>query len=56
MTRYTIPPYCDPLKCERGYIHYRSHSDKRKNCIVAALVAFGAGVAAATLIQVYFGV
>ena len=56
MKHYTIPTYCDPLKTERGYIHYQSKPDKRCNCVVATLVAFGAGVAAATLIQVYFGV
>jgi len=55
MTRYTTPSYCDPLKTERGYIHYQSSQDKRKNCFLASLVAFGAGVAVCTLIQVYFG-
>ena len=53
MTRYTIPSYCDPLKTERGYIHYQSPADKRKNCFLAALVAFGAGVAVCTLISEY---
>lgn len=56
MKHYTVPSYLDPLKTERGYIHYQSKTDKRCNCIVATLIAFGAGVAAATLIQVYFGV
>jgi len=52
MTRYTIPEYCNPLK-QKGYIHYSSRQDKRKNCFLAALVAFGAGVAACTLISEY---
>jgi len=52
MTRYTIPEYCNPLK-QKGYIHYRSHSEKRKNCFIFALVAFGAGVAVCTLISEY---
>ena len=55
MTHYTIPEYCNPLK-QKGYVKYQSRSDKRCNCIVAALVAFGAGVAVATLITTYFGV
>jgi len=53
MTRYTQPSYCDPAKTERGYVHYRSRSDKRRSCFLFALVAFGAGAAVCTLIQVY---
>jgi len=52
MTRYTQPEYCNPFK-QKGYIHYQSSQDKRKNCFVAGLVAFGAGVAVATLIVEY---
>ena len=55
MKRYTVPSYIDPLKTERGYIKYVSAHDKRCNCLIAAIVAFGAGVAVCTLIQVYFG-
>ena len=54
MTHYTVPDYCNPFR-QKGYMHYQSKADKRCNCIVAALVAFGAGVAVCTLIQVYFG-
>jgi len=50
MKHYTIPSYLDPLKTERGYIHYQSKTDKRCNCIVATLIAFGAGVAVGALI------
>ena len=53
MTRYTVPSYCDPIKTERGYIKYASKHDKRCNCLIAALVAFGAGVAVCTLISEY---
>ena len=56
MTRYTQPSYCDPLKTERGYVKYLSPKDKRCKYAVVAIVAFGAGVAVCTLIQVYFGV
>ena len=54
MVHYTQSEYLSPFR-QKGYINYQSKSDKRCNCIVAALVAFGAGVAVCTLIQVYFG-
>ena len=56
MTRYTVPSYCDPLKTERGYIHYQSPLDKRCNCIIVGLVAFSLGVGVATAIQLIAGV
>ena len=55
MKRYTVPSYADPFRSERGYIKYTSRHDKRCNWIIAAIVAFSAGVAVCTLIQVYFG-
>ena len=54
MTRFTHPSYCDPLK-EKGYIHYQTRHDRRCNCLIAAIVAFSAGVAVCALIQVYMG-
>ena len=53
MKRYTVPSYADPFRSERGYIKYTSRHDKRCNWIVAAIVAFGAGVAVCTLISEY---
>ena len=53
MLRYTMPYYCDPLRNERGHIKYMTKSDKRCSCIVAAIVAFSAGVAVCTLISEY---
>jgi len=52
MTRYTQPSYCDPFK-QKGYIHYQSKHDKKCNWVIAAVVAFGAGVAVCTLISEY---
>jgi len=53
MKRYTVPSYADPFRSERGYIKYTSRHDKRCNWIVAAIVAFSAGVAVCTLISEY---
>jgi len=52
MVHYTQSGYLNPFR-QKGYIHYQPRSDKRKNCFLAALVAFSAGVALATLIIEY---